>query len=192
MSQNEDIVENLYRTYAFYIYRRSKTLLNNEQDANDALHDVFVKLLENSERLSEPGTLLPWLNRVTTNHCINMLRSRKFRSVGSEMDLRHVPDTDAAMLQLLLVRQNMVTWLLSKVDAQLCDCVTAYFFDEKSADQIGADLGISIPTVRRRLKRFVQAARELIIYETAATTLKSAEDRMLPNKVSGRRAVRRG
>ncbi|NUN14940.1 MAG: sigma-70 family RNA polymerase sigma factor [Myxococcales bacterium] len=188
MSQNEDIVEKLYRTYAFYIYRRSRSLLNSDQDAHDALHDVFVKLLENSARLSEPESLLPWLNRVTTNHCINMLRSRKFRAAASETELNHVPDTDTAMLQLLLVRQNLVTWLLSKVDSRLSECVTAYFFDEKSVDQIGNELGISVPTVRRRLKQFVQTAREVLHNEVIGTTTNTGDINNSINKLAARRS----
>ena len=71
-------VEALYRRYGPMVQRRCRTLLADEDLAQDAMQDVFVLLLRKQEQLNGqyPSSLL---YRMATNHCLNVLRAGKRR-----------------------------------------------------------------------------------------------------------------
>ena len=48
-------VEDFYRRYAPMVLRRCRRLLGEEEQAADAMHDVFVQLLVHHERLVDHG-----------------------------------------------------------------------------------------------------------------------------------------
>ncbi len=58
-----------------YVWARSK--LKNRDDALDAVHDAFVKVMRAHERLGGRPMTLPWLYRIVINVCID--RHRKTR-----------------------------------------------------------------------------------------------------------------
>ena len=71
------------------VYGLSFRLLGNEQDARDAAQDAFVNMWQSRRRWSPKGAVSTWAYRVTTNICLNRLRSRKrwrFLSVGESSD----------------------------------------------------------------------------------------------------------
>ena len=68
-------VEALSVRYGGMVLRRCRRLLGNEDEALDASQDVFVRLVEQRERLTAefPSSLL---YRIATNVCLNRIRDR--------------------------------------------------------------------------------------------------------------------
>ena len=70
-------IRELYETYGRSVYRRCQYLLRNDEDAHDALHEVFIKVVERYDTFRGESSPLTWLVRIATNHCLNLLRSRR-------------------------------------------------------------------------------------------------------------------
>lgn len=155
-------IEKLYDRYGFYVYRRCRDFLGNEDDARDAMHEVFVRLMRHADRLTTDDPILPWLNRVTTNYCLNQIRNRRSRGTDPSSDIESIPDDDARMFQTLLERRDLVARLLERASKQSQAVVVGYFFDELSVERLAGSLGVSVPTIRRRIKEFVSDAREML------------------------------
>jgi RNA polymerase sigma-70 factor (ECF subfamily) len=169
-------IEALYRSHAHAVYRRCRALLGDDDEAYDALQEVFVKVLDSRPSLDHDRPILHWLNRVTTNHCFNRLRARKYRRHCQLDELRGVADTSPLQFMTHLSEQrNLVTWLLLYTDERTRNVVISYFFDETPVEAIGKALGISVPTVRRVLKHFLERSK---------TKLTRAEDRLSGRKGS--------
>ena len=161
-------VEKLYGDYGFYIYKRCRDLLGDEEDARDAMHEVFVRLMRHADGLAAEHDLLRWLNRVTTNYCLNQIRNRRSRRTDPSELLDSVPADDGRWLQALLERRSLVALLLARTSSQVEAVVTSYFFDELGVDRIAAEQRISVPTVRRRLKEFLIESRTVLEKELGA------------------------
>jgi len=53
-------------------------ILGNADDAADAVHDAFAKVLMKPDAYdSSSGPLKPWFLRVVRNHCIDLIRRRR-------------------------------------------------------------------------------------------------------------------
>jgi RNA polymerase sigma-70 factor (ECF subfamily) len=165
----DQLLRQLYEAYAFYVFRRCRRMLGSENEAEDAMHDVFVKLLQQPDRPEGTAAeLLPWVNRITTNHCLNTLRARRVRRAFA-LQAASTPADDRAWLAWLVERQDWVSWLVCRCDEAQRAVVVGYFLDELSVEEVAQRESISAPTVRRRLKSFLELARE-----TAARELNSA------------------
>ena len=60
-------VEEIYNTHGFYLFKRCQALLGSEEEAYDAMHEVFVKLMVSRPTLDHDRPVLAWLNRVATS-----------------------------------------------------------------------------------------------------------------------------
>jgi RNA polymerase sigma-70 factor (ECF subfamily) len=151
-------IRRMYEEYAFFIHRRCKRMLGSEAEADDALQEVFLQLIRHVEKLEERETLLPWLNRVTTNHCLTQIRRRSSRRpAGTEVD--EIPDTTTVLFDTLLARQDLVSWLVGAAPEEEREVVIRYFLHEESVAAIADATRVSVPTVRRRIRAFVTTAR---------------------------------
>ncbi len=158
-------LQQLYEAYGAQVLRRARYLLQDEQEAWDATQEVFLKVDRAWQDFEGRSHERTWLLRITTNHCLNRLRARKVRQgsglVAAEDLDREVlgpPGADEAQrARALLVRQ-----MLSHFDAETQALAVSYWVDETSQEELALDLGCSVPTLRRRLQRFLDQARRVL------------------------------
>lgn len=67
------LYEQFRRPIHSYVYR----LLGNQEDADDITQEVFVRACTSWQGLYERERLSPWLYRIATNLCVDILRRRK-------------------------------------------------------------------------------------------------------------------
>lgn len=58
------------------LYRISISMLKNEADAQDAVHDAILKAYENLSSLKKEEYFSTWLTRILINCCNRQLKSR--------------------------------------------------------------------------------------------------------------------
>lgn len=61
--------------YQERVYRRAYSFLHSREEALDLTQDVFVRVIEALPRFEEGRPFWPWLRRITSNLCLNRLRS---------------------------------------------------------------------------------------------------------------------
>ena len=129
-------------------------MLGDENAARDAAHDVFVKVLGAFAAFRNEASPVTWLYRATTNHCLNVLRSR-LRRPEQQQD-----DHDALAEEPLSVTDRLtLTTVLARVPENLREIAVYYYLDQMSHEEIAGLMGLSRRTVGNRLVEFHTAAR---------------------------------
>jgi RNA polymerase sigma-70 factor (ECF subfamily) len=149
------LLEELYRRHAAMVLGRCRYLLGDRDAAQDAAQEVFVSALRSLPEFHGAASPTAWLLRVATNHCLNVRRSgratwpaelavlsRDRRERGIEPDSR-----------------ELVRALLSVAPAEAQEIAVLYFVDELTQAEIAETTGRSLPTIRKRLREFLGAAR---------------------------------
>ncbi len=71
--------ETLYARYRRKLYIYAYSLLKGVPEAQDAMHEVFAKLISNTRAFSQAANISAFLFAACRNYCINRLKSRKYR-----------------------------------------------------------------------------------------------------------------
>ena len=66
----------LYERYSKDIFRYSFSILKNEDDAKDAVQEVFVKYAENESSFKRNCSYKTWFLVLTRNYCFNKTKSK--------------------------------------------------------------------------------------------------------------------
>lgn len=149
-------VAELYREYGPAVYRRCLRLLRDPEAARDATQEVFLRLLGQLAKLEARATVLPWIYRVATNHCLNRRRdaaAQRTEPVADEPLGAATACSDGAHLDRLLARAVM-----ARFDAATQAIVVGVIVDGMEQTEVAEALGISRRTVARRLDQFREAA----------------------------------
>lgn len=64
------------KQYQDQAWTLARYLLKDASEAEDATQEAFIKLWHHKDDI-DPGSIRPWLMRVTRNHCLDRLRRRR-------------------------------------------------------------------------------------------------------------------
>ncbi len=72
----ETFLAQIYSEYSAPLHTYAFRLLGNQEDADDITQDVFIRAHHHLAELRDPARLKPWLYRIATNLCMDLLRKR--------------------------------------------------------------------------------------------------------------------
>jgi RNA polymerase sigma-70 factor (ECF subfamily) len=79
--------------YSNMVYRLGMRILNNPQDAEDALQETFLKAFRSIKNFKEQSSISTWLYRIATNEALMMIRKRKPEI--NQVDLQKEDDSES-------------------------------------------------------------------------------------------------
>lgn len=134
--------------YQDMVYRIALSHLGNDQDAEDAVQEVFVKLYrENTPPAGD--SLRFWLIRVTINHCRDILRSpwRK-----RKVSLTELTEQQTGPVFDCIEQRELFDAVMSLAE-KYRTVLYLYYYEELSIREISELLKVSQSAVTTRLTR---------------------------------------
>lgn len=152
-------VERLYLRYGFFLRRRCLLLLRDRALAEDALHEVFVKLIRGGAGVLAAEQPVRWLYRVADRACFDLLRrtkhTRRAKSLD-DVDVELPPAADAEPD----VRRAAIE-LLEALDDEEKSVAVMAFVDGMTQKEIADELGYSRMTIVKRVAAIRERAERL-------------------------------
>ena len=144
----------LMNKYFPKLWRLARSILVNEQEAEDAVQDVFIKLwseLANWDKYQEMK-FSGWIYRVTFNRCLDIKRTH--RPTTSSDDLELVDSTPSPQQRLLnaQISQRLHDILKTLPDTQE-KVLRLYYFEELSIREISDRIDKTEIGIKSLLKR---------------------------------------
>ena len=159
---NEAVLRELIERHRERLYRLAYRLLNDRDDANDAVQETFIRLWRHARRYDPSQSLSTWLCTICARRCYDELRRRqRHRKTLVEMPVEVVnPDALATseLVELLhqvvasLPPKQRVVYQLREIECLSTDEVATA--THMSADQVKANLFVARNNVREKLKRY--------------------------------------
>ncbi len=142
-----DSIAMLFDKYSDMVYRVSLNLLRNCEEAQDIVMDTFVALMKQSS-FTDENHIKAWLIRTAENKSINILKSARVRKNQPideflENTLHTAPNSSEYELLDMVLR----------LPDKLKTTIYMYYYEDMTAAEISAALGISEATVYKRLER---------------------------------------
>lgn len=109
--QGEVVEEQLYKEYYELIYRIAFSILNNKENAEDVMQNVFAKLMTMPKEKLPTQNEMSWLYSVTKNEAINEIRKHK-KEVCIE-EIYEFMDEDTNICEVIEKEdyQKLIRWL---------------------------------------------------------------------------------
>ncbi len=143
-------VEEYYTRYGPMVLRRCRRLLRDEEQALDAMQEVFTKVLLNRDRLRDdyPSSLL---YRMATNVCLNLIRAQRTRpTVENENILTDIACYDESENRLIL--GNLLDHIFKREKPSTREIAVMHFVDGMTLQEVAQAVGLSFSGVRKRIR----------------------------------------
>lgn len=167
MQEREQQYKEIFISEYDRMYRAAYILLGDEDEAKDAVQDVFVRLWAGNSLLCEES-LRAFLLTCVRNRCLNIIAQKKEQLRVKNEKNAVVTETAAAAdislfpLHSSLDNKDLIAAINSYIDNKLTPqtsrIIRMHYDEEQSYKEISKELGISLSAVN---KHIVQGLRRL-------------------------------
>lgn len=170
-SQNEAALAELYDRYRVILFGLLVRILNNREEAEDVLQEVFLQVWRRAADFDENrGRPFTWLVTLARSRGIDRLRTLAARervAVAGTKD-ETVAVSDAASDAFRSEQRGLVTNALAQLpDEQQRPLMLAYF-DGLTQTEIAARLGAPLGTVKTRMRTGMMKLRDMLAGKDAS------------------------
>ncbi len=162
--------EELVNRYEDKIFRLTKNITGNREDAEDAMQDAFLKAYSHLQDFHGDSRFYTWLVRIAANEALMRLRKRRPNQfsldepIEGDTDLfpreledwGPTPEQGYAQAEL----QGILAEVIEELDPEFRIVLVLRDLEELSTQETAEALGISVPAVKSRLLRARLKLRE--------------------------------
>lgn len=148
--------EQLYLEYRSLMFNVANKVLHNEQDAEDIVHQAFLGVAENIEKIGDPKCPKTWgyIVTIVENKAIDLYRRRQKRQVVEFSD-------ELSGISVVYDGDNTLASCILKLPARYREVILLRYFQGYSVKEVAAILGLSLSAASKLDQRAKNRLRDL-------------------------------
>lgn len=153
---DKDKFEYLYKAYRNLMFVVAEEILHNQEDAEDAVHQAFVSILEHLEKISDP------VDARARSFCVTC---SKYRALDIYRKKQHILDVEFEQLQIEVETDfpdGTLEAAIMRLSPALRDVLLLKYDNGFSIEEIAKIMGIDLFAARKRLTRAKAKLKELL------------------------------
>jgi len=159
MDYSKQKFERLFKDSYPHMYRMAFSMVENVDDAKDAVHQVFTQLWQNKPKVSE-DCLRGYLLAATRNQCLHTLRRRKLqRQMEEEMQRAEIESQNEEHEEFLEQLNRVIENNLTEQDRRV---LSLHYDEEMTYAETATVLGISTSAVNKHITRSMAKIRSTL------------------------------
>ena len=159
MDYNKQTFEHLFKDNYPHMYRMAFSLVENADDAKDAVNQVFSMIWKNKPQISNES-IRGYLLAATRNQCLHMLKQRQLqRRLEMEMQRSMVESEEEEHEELMQQLQQVIDSNLTGQDRRV---LQLHYDDEMTYEETATVLGISSSAVNKHITRSLAKIRKTL------------------------------
>lgn len=129
------------------MYHIAIAIVNNDEDAGDAISETIVKAYTNLKKLKNPDYFKTWITRILINECRKILKQRrKVISIEDYPEKRREQEQQQSKEEIMDLQIA-----IQKLPKRQKDVILLYYYNDLSIEEIALILEIPKGTVKSRL-----------------------------------------
>lgn len=152
-------LSDLYMRYAPILHARARGILGDDDEAGDAVQETFARVIRSHDAFRAEAAPLTWLYQINTNWCLNRLRDKKGHQRKHDERRDRIVPREEEEIDVERLDDARIRELLRAEDEQTQRIVVHLFFDDLTREETAVLVGISVPTLRKRLEEFLRRSR---------------------------------
>jgi RNA polymerase sigma-70 factor, ECF subfamily len=143
----------LYEMHRTKVYNLSWRFLGSPHDAEDSLQEIFLKVFDRIKNYRGDSAFSTWLYRMTTNHCLDILRRRKILAFLGFENAPEVQDKKDSERAINLGFSPVISKAVARLPEKQRACLLMREMDELSYEDIAKALNLSLGSVKSNIHR---------------------------------------
>jgi RNA polymerase sigma factor (sigma-70 family) len=171
---HQDIIDNcrkgdrkaqfqLYKLYYKNMYNLSFRIINNSQEAEDAMQESFLSAFRKIDRYSGDVSFGAWLRRIVINKSIDAVKKRKIDFLNLDESTGYLPPEDEVNdMEEISLKVEKVHKCINMLPDGYRIVISLYLLEGYDHEEIADILNISASTSRSQYTRARQKLHELL------------------------------
>jgi RNA polymerase sigma factor (sigma-70 family) len=144
----------LLERYILLLFGVCMKYLKNEEEAKDAVQQIFLKAITELHKY-KVTFFRSWIYTVARNHCLMQLRERQVKMPPSSVEnlaapMEGIPGTNHHQEREVLLQSMSDS--LSELNPEQKQCLTLFYLEKKSYQEIAESTGFSIMQVKSHIQ----------------------------------------
>jgi RNA polymerase sigma factor (sigma-70 family) len=156
---NDEVAE-IHRRYGYFLRRRCRQILRDPVAADDALQELFVKIMGHGAPLRTMEHPLGWMYRVADRCCLDHLR--RHRRLQQHAPLSDDPCDPGPQPGVRAEVRDAVLKVLADLDDRERQVALMAFLDGMSQSEISLAVGWSRVTVNKKIQSIRERAERVL------------------------------
>jgi RNA polymerase sigma-70 factor (ECF subfamily) len=158
-------IEHLYRLHYRPLCFFAQGFINNKEESEDIVVNVFVKFLHRKQDFETLNKIKAFLYISTRNACLDFLKHVR-RKTASHNEIAYLMEKEEDFIQSRIIRAELLKMVLHEVDQlpalrkKICKMI---FVDDLSNIEIAQKLNITVDSVRVHKARAIESLRTVFL-----------------------------
>ena len=159
MDYSRQEFEHLFKDNYPHMYRMAFSMVENADDAKDAVHQVFTQMWRSKPQVARES-VRGYLLAATRNQCLHQLRSQQLqRQMEDELRQDMALSESEERQELLQQLQQVIEDNLTEQDRRV---LSLHYDDEMTYEETATVLGISASAVNKHITRSLAKIRSTL------------------------------
>ena len=153
----------VYQLHKDMMYNASYRILGDSEDAQDTVHDAFIKAFKAIVNVDDNLNLGAWLRRIVVNCSLDFLKKHK-RIVRWDVSIDLEDEDETEAMEDITLKAEVVKRAINRLNERSRITLVLYLIEDYTHKEIAQQLGLKESTVRNQYRRGkMQLQRELNI-----------------------------
>lgn len=167
----------IIKLYKTKIYNVCYRILGSREEAEDISQETFIKVYSNLDKYNREYKFSTWVYKIATNLCIDRIRKKKpIYSLDNKWDDEEamdwystIPDHGKTPEEVVIANEQskLIQEVFIRLPIKYRTIMTLKYVNELSLQEISKIVNLSISTVKTRLHRGREYARQLLMVNDA-------------------------
>ena len=159
MDYSKQAFERLFKDSYPHMYRMAFSLVENAEDAKDAVNQVFAQMWRGKPQISK-DSIRGYLLAATRNQCLHILQQRQlWRKMEDELKRDVQESRDEEREELLQALEQVIENNLTEQDRRV---LQLHYDEEMTYQETASVLGISASAVNKHITRSLIKIRQTL------------------------------
>jgi RNA polymerase sigma factor (sigma-70 family) len=147
------VLEEIYKRFSHLMFGTCLKYLQNKDDAEDCVMDIFQKLPSLLET-HQIQYFKSWLFMVTKNECLMRLRKQKNKSLPIELMQIEENDVQSAINEKIALDQQIdrLNDAIQELNEEQKKCIQLFYLEKKCYQEIADELNLSVNKVKSAIQ----------------------------------------
>ena len=161
--RDTNVLKEIVHTHYSRVFAYCLSILMNREMAEDACHDVFLKVQKNINKMDRGKNCTAWIFRIARNHCYDMYRREK-RSIANDCLENTLQERSMGPEERLLEKEKVraIVEGLKRLRPEHREVLVLRDVEDLSYREIARHLGIERAKVKWTLYKARQKLKKIV------------------------------